>query len=370
MHGDKQVNSTPSTPSRAAALGVRWHMLRRQERQRWLFVAFLALFYPAWLVIVATNHAWGLTLQNWPMAVAMGLGSYVAGSTPMGGGAIGFPVLVLLFDQPAAMGRNFAFAIQSIGMTAASCYILAGSVPLAWRPLRWSMLGTLLGTPIGVTLLAPALNDLTLKLVFATLWAGLGVMIALNLQRWSKPEKAPIKTTARSRDESTHRTLERTVMLGVGLIGGATVASFTGTGVNLLLFATLVLLYRVDLRIAVPTSVVLMAFTSVIGLGACWSAGELTKQPGVFGAWLAAAPVAALGAPLGAYAVRHIPRSITLSFVALLCFGQFGWTLIQNRPSSTVMVSTILGLLALTLLFWALGTAGRKRADARNQAAV
>jgi hypothetical protein len=30
------------------------------------------------------------------MAIAMTIGSYVAGSTPMGGGTVGFPVLFLL----------------------------------------------------------------------------------------------------------------------------------------------------------------------------------------------------------------------------------------------------------------------------------
>jgi hypothetical protein len=36
----------------------------------------------------------------------MAFGSYVAGSTPMGGGTVGFPILVLLFDLPATLGRD------------------------------------------------------------------------------------------------------------------------------------------------------------------------------------------------------------------------------------------------------------------------
>ena len=62
--------------------------------------------------------------ERWGIAVAMAAGSYVAGSTPMGGGTVGFPVLVLLFEHSGAIGRDFAFAIQSIGMVSASIYIL------------------------------------------------------------------------------------------------------------------------------------------------------------------------------------------------------------------------------------------------------
>ena len=46
------------------------------------------------------------------IAAAMAVGSYFAGSTPMGGGTVGFPVLVLLFDGPATLGRDFASRSQ------------------------------------------------------------------------------------------------------------------------------------------------------------------------------------------------------------------------------------------------------------------
>ena len=45
---------------------------------------------------------------HWPIALAMSLGSYFAGSTPMGGGTVGFPVLVMLQGEPSGMGRDLA----------------------------------------------------------------------------------------------------------------------------------------------------------------------------------------------------------------------------------------------------------------------
>lgn len=43
----------------------------------------------------------------------------------MGGGTVGFAVLVLFFDRSATLGGHFRFAVQSIGMTGASFFIMA-----------------------------------------------------------------------------------------------------------------------------------------------------------------------------------------------------------------------------------------------------
>ena len=65
-------------------------------RRRYLpFLAWLLVFYAAWTVLVVFGEHWEAVRAHWPMAAAMALGSYVAGSTPMGGGTVGFPVLVL-----------------------------------------------------------------------------------------------------------------------------------------------------------------------------------------------------------------------------------------------------------------------------------
>lgn len=56
-------------------------------------------------------------------------------------------------------------------------------------------------------------------------------------------------------------------------------------------------------------------------------------QPNVYENWLAAAPIVALGAPLGVLAVNLVGRKPTLLFVALLCIGQFIWTCSAERRS-------------------------------------
>jgi hypothetical protein len=90
-----------------------------------------------------------------------------------------------------------------------------------------------------------------------------------------------------------------------------------------------VLLCRADLKIAIPTSVVIMAFTSLLGVAVKNLSTGL--QPGAFENWLAAAPIVALGAPLGVFVVHFIGRKPTLLFVAVLCVGQFLWTCHSQR---------------------------------------
>lgn len=254
----------------------------------------------------------------------MALGSYVAGSTPMGGGTVGFPILVLLFGLPASLGRDFSFAVQSIGMTSASIFILARRQPLAWAMLKGAMLGSLVGTPLGIWFVAPLIPELWIKLVFAVVWASFGV---LHLYRIGEISGHVGMTELNERWDFR-------VGVTLGLLSGATVAAVTGVGIDMVLYAALVLLCRADLKIAIPTSVVIMAFTSLLGIGV----KSLTTgiQPGVFENWLAAAPVVCLGAPLGAFMVDLIGRKPTLIFVAILCVGQFGWTCYAERAATGV----------------------------------
>lgn len=248
----------------------------------------------------------------------MAFGSYAAGSTPLGGGTVGFPVLVLLFHQPASLGRDFSFAIQSIGMTSASIFILCRRQPLEWVMLRWTLVGSFIGTPLGTLFIAPHLPGIAIKIVFAVIWASFGV---LHFYR-TEGICANVGETP-----AAHR-FDRNVGFFLGLLAGATVASITGVGIDMILYAVMVLLMRADLKVAIPSTVIIMAFTSLVGVATRNLFGGL--RPGVYDNWLAAAPVVALGAPLGAYIVNLIGRKPTLYFVSFLCVGQFVWTMSQE----------------------------------------
>lgn len=295
-------------------------LVARQKTYLWVWFLWLGLFYGIWLWLVIVDAQWHVALDHWPMAIAMAIGSYAAGSTPMGGGTVGFPVLVLLFELPASLGRDFSFAIQAVGMTSASVFILARRQPLARAMLNGAMLGSLLGTPLGIFFIAPYVSELWIKLIFAVVWASFGL---LHLYRINE-------IAGHTGMTEFNEQWDFKLGIWIGMIAGATITSATGVGIDMVLYTALVLICRADLKIAIPTSVVIMAFNSVLGVATKMIGGQ-GLQPGVYENWLAAAPVVALGAPLGVFIVARLARKPILRIVAALCTGQFIWTLFSEK---------------------------------------
>lgn len=311
------------------------------KKRLWIWFLWLLCFYSAWLWLVFGLGQWEDARAHWPIALAMALGSYVAGSTPMGGGTVGFPILVLLFEMPASLGRDFAFAVQSIGMVSASIFILARRQPLAYSMLKGAMLGALIGTPLGIMFIAPLIPELWIKIIFAVIWASFGL---LHLYRIGEIASHTGMT-------EFNENWDFRVGLLVGGIAAATVASVTGVGIDMVIYASLVLLCRADLKIAIPTSVIIMAFTSLVGLA--FKNATTGLQPGVYENWLAAAPVVALGAPLGVLVVELLGRKPTLLFVSFLCVGQYIWTCFAEREALGILglLGSMVGVTVVLLGF-------------------
>lgn len=306
------------------------------KKYLWVWLLWLLAFYAVWAALVFGQGLWEEVKAHGAIALAMALGSFAAGSTPMGGGTVGFPVLVLLFEMPASLGRDFSFAVQSIGMVSASIFILARRQPVAFAMLKGALLGSLIGTPLGIFLVAPFIPDLWIKVIFAVIWASFGLLhlyrigeIAGHIGMTEFDEQWDIR-----------------VGMILGAFAGLTVVSVTGVGIDMVVYAALVLLCRADLKIAIPTSVIIMAYTSVLGV--VIKSLFTGMQPGVYENWLAAAPVVALGAPLGVFVVEMIGRKPILLFVAVLCVGQFIWTCFAEWPA--------LGVIGVTVSLIAVGT--------------
>jgi uncharacterized membrane protein YfcA len=300
------------------------------------FLVWLTAFYAVWLFLIFPGGFAGTALENWPMAVAMLFGSFVAGSTPMGGGTVGFPILVMLFGEPPLLGRDFSFAVQSIGMTSASIFIVCRRVPVDWKSLRGSFLGSALGLPIGLAVLAPLVPQRVFKLIFAVAWGAFGAFVLFRCRLLADQSglSAPVKGRF-------------TAGFWVGLLCGLTMTAMTGVGVDMALFMVLMLAFGSDLKTAIPTSVLVMAYNSILGISLLGSLSLV--QEGVWEAWLAAAPVVIFGAPLGAFTLSRIGRLPAMIFVALLCVGQFIWAISQEAPA--------LGAPGLALVVAAFGAA-------------
>ena len=147
--------------------------------------------------------------------------------------------------------------------------------------------------------------------------------------------------------------------LVIGFLDGATVASLTGVGIDIILYMVLVIYYRTDIKTAIPTSVVLMAMTSVIGLFTQSVMGQMDSQ--AWGHWLAAAPVVAVGAPFGARVVSRMGRRFSILLASLLCLFQRAWFLLREREAlgrfgitlCTGILCLIRGLYCFLFLWWA-----------------
>ena len=315
--------------------------------RRRLFFLWLPAFFGAWLLLVASGDHWAALGERWAIAVAMALGSYLGSSTPMGGGAVGFPVLVLLLGEPASVGRDFSFAVQSIGMTSASLYIFARGGRVAWPILGRSLAAGVVVVPLATILVVPALPPLAVKLLFAVVWAGFGIV---HFVRWREIEDLKgwgVHTPAR----------DQVLGLLIGVTGGL-VTAVTGVGVNMLLYMVMVMLFRADAKIAIPTSVIAMASLSLVGIATRAVLDGVQEE--VYLSWLAAAPVAALGAPLGAWMVQRIPRAPTLWLVSALCVTQFVWTCVHERITGTLLAAAVAGVVAVVLVFQSLYRRGRQ----------
>jgi uncharacterized membrane protein YfcA len=295
------------------------------------WLAWLLGFYVVWVTLVVVGDHWHDTLARWPIAVAMAIGSYVAGSTPMGGGTVGFPVLVLLFDFPASLGRNFGLCVQAIGMTSAGIFILCRRSPIEKRVLSWTVLGSALGLVLGTFMVVPLVPDTHVKLLFACLWMSFGALTLAKNRELCAFDGMPVIPPR----------VARAVGLTVGMVGGVT-TSLIGVGIDMMLYTVLVLLFRMDLKVAVPTCVIGMAAASVMGVALHVAIGDIHDE--VFFSWLAASPIVILGAPIGAFLVSVLARQKTLYIVAILCVLQFGWTVSALQPSAGEWLFTALSL--------------------------
>jgi len=282
-------------------------------------------------------------LQYWPMSIAMLFGSYAAGSTPMGGGTVGFPILVYIFDYPASLGRDFSFAVQSIGMVSASIFILCKKQHVNWPVLNGAICGALVGLPIGMSFFAPLVNSVLAKYTFAVIWAAFGV---LHLYRLNV-------ICGQNQQQQGHYGVKPCFYLGlvVGLLSSGCIVSVTGVGIDMLIYVVLILFLKNDLKTAIPTSVIIMAFTSVLGMTYQLVYSTISSQ--LYLNWLAAAPIVIFGAPLGVIAVNKIGRKITLFVVALLCIFQFLYVVLSEYSNLSIHVLSValFGIILLVVLF-------------------
>ncbi len=257
----------------------------------------LLIVWSVWAAMMASGGRWALFRDNWFMSLTMALGSFIAGATSEGGGAVAFPAMTLGFGIVPSTARDFSLMIQAVGMNAAAIAIFATGIRIERHALLFSSIGGAIGIILGLEFVAPLMAPAYAKMFFTATW--LSFAFALYwINRYHDREV----------HEGITNFLPRHALLlfGTGLVGG-TITSITGSGLDIATFALLVLRLRICERVATPTSVVLMGINALVG--ALWKGGvrgELALE--AWNYWWVCVPIVVVGAPLGAQFIRNRSR--------------------------------------------------------------
>jgi len=264
----------------------------------------------------------------------------IAGGTSLGGGAVAFPVFTKVLHITPYDAKVFSLAIQSVGMSAASLTICLTGIKVEWRAIRWGSLGGLVGIFMGLGILAPILPPDVIKMSFTIMITSFAVtLFALNRGKRECHLTMPSWTFR-----------EKSILFVTGLWGGL-MSGLVGSGIDIVTFSVMVLLFRISEKIATPTSVILMALNAVIGFFLqIFVFHDFTEE--VRSYWLAAIPVVVVGAPLGAILCNRFRRETIANILILLILTEIITSLLIISLRPIVVYSGLFTLVVFSYLYY------------------
>jgi uncharacterized membrane protein YfcA len=364
---------------------------RRRAR---LAIGFSAGVTVIWFTAVLAFGLGERVLDNWISAVTMVFGSFVAGATPQGGGAVAFPVFTKGLEVPSEVARSFSLCVQTIGMGCASAAILIRRRRIEFNAFKIALPVAMLGFLIGYFLLsersepfAPSiLPGAYVKVGFTLLTAAMAYVTFLGY-RVHALQVRPRVTRFSTRYAAT--------LAACGFIGGLA-SSQVGSGSDVLVYLALVVLAGLSPGVGVPTSVLVMTAVSIVGFfvigvfdgqlfvelnaagdvisvggdsvttganGTVFASGPAldARRFDLFGMWIAAVPVVAWGAPLGSLVASRLSDRKLVSFVVILAAAEVITTIIFLSELRSDAALVAFALVGMATLFAVLGWLQRNR---------
>jgi uncharacterized protein len=302
---------------------------RLQLRPDWMVLRLnAAMALTVWLLWLAFGRglAIGSVEHYWRISVTMIFGSLVGGGTSEGGGAIAFPVFTKVLHIPAPQARLFTYAIQSIGMSAASLTILYLRVPIERRFLRFAAPAGVAGVILSATLIAPSVKTSAVRVFFTVTLTCLALALIIQDIR---------KVKSYNQQITLFGPREQAIAIATGFAGGI-VSGMLGIGENMVAFIVIVMLFRVSEKVTTPTTVILMTIVSIAGLAThILVLGDFKGIVPRY--WLAAVPIVAVGAPLGALICSKLSRQAIRIILICLIASDFISTLLLVPMSALTM---------------------------------
>jgi uncharacterized membrane protein YfcA len=292
----------------------------------------IAVFWLIWFYYTSPNTL-VLLEQNWPVSLTMVFGSFIAGATSEGGGAIAFPVFTKILHVSPHDAKIFSLAIQSVGMTAASLTIILLGIKVQWRMLFWASIGGVPGILISSLFLDFVLAPALIKMSFTAVVSSFAVTLVI----------LRLKNRSYSEGLKNFKSQEKLILLIAGFIGGV-MSGLVGNGIDIICFSVMVLLFRIKESVATPTSVILMAINAIIGF-ALHALYLKDFTPMIQNYWLAAVPVVIMGAPFGAiFCSRLNSKTIALILITLITVELISSLWVISLNKELIFISTGIGL--------------------------
>ncbi len=302
-----------------------------------LYILFILIIWGSYIVhipllAIAKEQIWVL--------VTMFFGAFIAGSSPEGSAAIAFPIFTLYLDIAPSVARNFAFAIQSVGMTAASIFIISRGIKIERNYIKFVSIGGLAGLVFGTYFIIPLVSPPLAKLLFVSLWLAFGIVLFLQ----NRNKKRIIYESLGDLQNK-----DILLLLIFGFIGGI-ISSIFGTGINIFTFCLMVTYYHMNEKVATSSSIIIMTIETIAGfLIHRTLLTDFDNQ--AFEMWIVCIPMVIFMAPLGTYVLSKITRVQLSNLLYAILVVQFIGAFLVIRPGIYLSLICLLVVLAGVLMF-------------------
>uniref|UniRef100_A0A0M3I7H6 Membrane transporter protein n=1 Tax=Ascaris lumbricoides TaxID=6252 RepID=A0A0M3I7H6_ASCLU len=325
-------------------------LLVKHRRLLGILIPFMFFHTVYWLLAFRYN-IFHLFRERYIMPLVMIFGGTIGGMTTEGGGAVAFPVMTLALHINPTVARDFSMMIQSCGLSAASFTIFFMSIIVEWHSIIFSTMGGIFGVISGIEIIDPLMTPAQKKMAFVSVFLSFALaLFLLNIEKkritFDRIQKFNIAKAG--------------ILIANGFIGGI-FTGVAGSGIDVYSFSILTLLFRINEKVATPTSVVLMAANSIVGF--FWRAkmqNEISQETWEY--FIPSVIVVVTFAPLGSLLASHFHRLTLATLIYILEIVAFISALLIVKPSIWLLFASLLLITISFSFYYFIARIGRKMA--------